>query len=253
MEILVCIKQVPDDSEDIRLDNVDKVTRVVNAFDTYALEMAARCKEANGGSVTVATIGDDSAATELKSCLAVGAQKAFLIKDPAFAEYDSTAKAKILSKAIAKIEEANGAKFDIIFCGKEATDFAKGMVGIQLASELGVGVTTDVVAVDPIDGGVSVKQETETGYNVVEMATPCVVTIQKPDYDPRYPTIKSKMAARKATINEVEVAVDDAGSLTKVLKLYEPPKKQAGIKIQEETVADSTIRAVAIMAEAKVL
>ena len=61
------------------------------------------------------------------------------------------------------------------------------------------------------------------------------------------------MAARKATINEVEVAVDDAGSLTKVLKLYEPPKKQAGIKIQEETVADSTIRAVAIMAEAKVL
>ena len=253
MEILVCIKQVPDDSEDIRLDNVDKVTRVVNAFDTYALEMAARCKEAHGGSVTVATIGDDSAVTELKSCLAVGAQKAFLIKDPAFAGYDSTAKAKILSKAIAKIEEANGAKFDIIFCGKEATDFAKGMVGIQLASELGVGVTTDVVAVNPVDGGVSVKQETETGYNMVEMATPCVVTIQKPDYDPRYPTIKSKMAARKATINEVEVAVDDAGSLTKVLKLYEPPKKQAGIKIQEETVADSTIRAVAIMAEAKVL
>lgn len=261
MEILVCIKQVPDDSEDIRLDNVSKVTRVVNAFDTYALEMAARCKEANGGSVTVATIGDDSAVTELKSCLAVGAQKAFLIKDPSFADSDSTAKAHILSKAIAKIEEANGAKFDIIFCGKEATDFAKGMVGIQLASDLGVGVTTDVIAVEPIEGGVSVKQETETGYNMVEMATPCVVTVQKPDYDPRYPTIKSKMAARKATINEItaaDIAVDAAkvgaaGSLTKVLKLYEPPKKQAGIKIQEETVADSTIRAVAIMAEAKVL
>lgn len=259
MEILVCIKQVPDDSEEIRLDNVDKVVRVVNAFDTYALEMAARCKEAHGGSVTVATIGDDSAVTELKSCLAVGAQDAWLIKDPAFADSDATAKAHILSRAVGKIEEAKGVKFDVIFCGKEATDFAKGIVGVQLASELGVGVTTDVIAIDPIDGGVSVKQETETGYNVVEMATPCVVTVQKPDYDPRYPTIKSKMAARKAKVNEItDLAVDTAkvgaaGSFTKVLKLYEPPKKQAGIKIQEETAADSTIRAVAVMAEAKVL
>lgn len=261
MEILVCIKQVPDDSEDIRLDNVAKITPVVNAFDTYALEMAARCKEANGGNVTVVTIGDDTAVTELKSCLAVGAQKAYLIKDASFADSDTKAKAYILSKAIAKIEEANGAKFDVIFCGKEATDFANGMFGIHLAAELGVGVTTDVVAIDPVDGGVSVKQETEAGYNMVEMATPCVVTVQKPDYDPRYPTIKSKMAARKATINEIaaaDIAVDAdkvgaAGSLTKVLKLYEPAKKEAGIKIQEETVADSIVRAVAIMAEAKVL
>jgi electron transfer flavoprotein beta subunit len=267
MEILVCIKQVPDDSVEIKLDpstgepNLNGVESVVNAFDTYALEMATRLKEAHGGNVTVATIGDDSAAAALKSCLAVGGNKAFLIKDDAFADSDTTAKAYILSKAIAKIEEINGAKFDIVFCGKEATDFSKGMVGVQLAAELGVGAVTDVIAVDPVDGGVSVKQETETGYNVVEMTTPCVVTVQKPDYDPRYPTIKSKMAARKATINEVTAAdiaadaakIGEAGSLTKVLRLYEPPKKQAGIKIQEETVADSTIRAVAIMAEAKVL
>ena len=88
------------------------------------------------------------------------------------------------------------------------------------------------------------------------MATPCVVTIQKPDYDPRYPTIKTKMAARKAKINAITAAdagVGEVANLTKVLKVYEPPKKQAGIKIQEETVADSVIKAVAIMAEAKVL
>ena len=262
MEILVLIKQVPDDSVEIKLDpatgapKLDGVEAVVNAFDTYALEMAKRYIEDNGGNVTVATIGDDDATAALRTCLAVGAGKAFLIKDASFAGSDTTAKAYILSKAVAKIEEINGAKFDIVFCGKEATDFSKGMVGVQLASELGVGV-----AVDPAEGGVTVKQETETGYNVIDLATPCVVTIQKPDYDPRYPTIKTKMAARKATINEItaaDLAVDaakigEAGSLTKVLKLYEPPKKQAGVKIQEETVADSTMRALAMIAEAKVL
>ena len=267
MEILVLIKQVPDDSVEVKLDpatgtpNLNGVEAVVNAFDTYALEMAKRYIEDNGGNVTVATIGDDDATAALRTCLAVGAGKAFLIKDASFAGSDTTAKAYILSKAVAKIEEINGAKFDIIFCGKEATDFSKGMVGVQLASELGVGVATDVIAVNPAEGGVTVKQETETGYNVIDLATPCVVTIQKPDYDPRYPTIKTKMAARKATINEItatDLAVDaakvgEAGSLTKVLKLYEPPKKQAGVKIQEETVADSTMRALAMIAEAKVL
>ena len=243
MEILVLIKQVPDDSVEVKLDpatgapNLNGVEAVVNAFDTYALEMAKRYIEDNGGNVTVATIGDDDATAALRTCLAVGAGKAFLIKDASFAGSDTTAKAYILSKAVAKIEEINGAKFDIIFCGKEATD------------------------VNPAEGGVTVKQETETGYNVIDLATPCVVTIQKPDYDPRYPTIKTKMAARKATINEItaaDLAVDaakvgEAGSLTKVLKLYEPPKKQAGVKIQEETVADSTMRALAMIAEAKVL
>lgn len=254
MEILVCIKQVPDDSEDVRLDNVDKVAKVVNAFDTYALEMAVRFREANGGTVVVATVGDCEA--ELKSCLAVGAQDAYKIADPAFEGADEAAIAQILAKGIAKIEELRGAKFDMIFCGKEATDFAKGQVGIMLANQMGYGVTTDVVAVDPADGGVCVKQETETGYNLIDMATPCVVTIQKPDYDPRYPTIKTKMAARKAKINAITAAdagVGEVANLTKVLKVYEPPKKQAGIKIQEETVADSVIKAVAIMAEAKVL
>ena len=264
MEILVLIKQVPDDSVEVKLDpatgapNLNGVEAVVNAFDTYALEMAKRYIEDNGGNVTVATIGDDDATAALRTCQAVGAGKAFLIKDASFAGSDTTAKAYILSKAVAKIEEINGAKFDIIFCGKEATDFSKGMVGVQLASELGVGVATDVIAVNPAEGGVTVKQETETGYNVIDLATPCVVTIQKPDYDPRYPTIKTKMAARKATINEITAAdlaakVGEAGSLTKVLKLYEPPKKQAGVKIQEETVADSTMRALAMIAEAKVL
>lgn len=270
MEILVLIKQVPDDSVDIKLDaasgtpKLDGVTPVTNAFDTYALEMATRYKEAHGGTITLATIGDDAAVSSIKECLAVGGDKGFLVKDDSFADSDPTAKAYILSKVVAKLEEINGAKFDIVFCGREATDFANGAVAIKLAADLGVGVMTDVIAVDPADGGVDVKQQTETGYNVVGLATPCVVAIQKPDYDPRYPTIKNKMKARKAEVPVITAAdlgteadkVGAAGSLTKLLGLREPPKREAGIKIiptKDEPIAAVVTRAVGMMADAKVL
>ena len=123
MEILVLIKQVPDDSVEVTVNpstgapDLAEITPVVNAFDTYALEMAARFKEANGGTVTVASIGGDEVDTGLRNCLSVGADKAYLIKDDSFKDADSTAKAYILSQAIPKIEEANGAKFDMIFTG----------------------------------------------------------------------------------------------------------------------------------------
>lgn len=267
MELLVFIKQVPDDSVEVKLDpstgapNLNGVMPVVNAFDTYALEMAVRFKEANGGSVTVATIGDDKAVQAIKDCLAVGADKGFLLKDDAFADSDATAKSYILSKAVSKLEQMNGVKYNIIFCGKESTDYAGGTVGIALASELGVACVTDVIAVEPADSGLGLKQMTDSGYNDISAAIPCVVTIQKPDYDPRYPTIKSKMKARKAdvpVISAQDLGTDSArvgasGSLTKLRLMREPPKKQAGIKIQEESPADSAQKAIAAMQSAKVL
>lgn len=270
MEILVLIKQVPDDSVDIKLDpatggpKLDGITPVTNAFDTYALEMAARFKEAHGGEITIATIGDDGAVASIKECLAVGGDKGYLIKDDSFADSDATATAYILSKAVPKLEELIGGKYDIIFCGRESTDFSDGAVAIKLAKELGVGVMTEVIAVEPADGGFDVHQQTDSGYNVVGLAAPCVVAIQKPDYDPRYPTIKNKMKARKAEVPVISAAdlgteadkVGAAGSLTKMLGLREPPKREAGIKIvptKEEPIADVVTRAVGMMAEAKVL
>lgn len=267
MEILVFIKQVPDDQVDVRLDpatgapKLDGVEPVVNAFDTYALEMAARFKEANGGTVTVATIGGDETIPAIKNCLAVGADKGYIIKDDSFADSDPAAKAYILCKAVAKLEELVGVKFDLIFTGKEATDYSKGAVGILLGNALNVAAVTDVIAVDPADGGVEIKQMTDSGYNRVSAAVPCVLTVQKPEYDPRYPTIKSKMKARKAEVPAISAAdlgteadkVGAAGSLTKVLGLHEPAKRQAGVKIQEESVEDSVAKAIALIAAAKVL
>lgn len=254
MEILVCIKQVPDDSVEVRMNpatnapDLDKVSPIVNAFDTYALEMATRLKEAAGGTITVVCVGPDKAKDAIKNCLAVGASNGFVVKDEAT---DTISTADALAKAVAKIEEAQGVKFDLIFCGKESTDCASGQVGTILAANLNAPVITNLIDIEAIDGGISAKQETEEGYNVVEAATPCVVTVTKPEYDPRYPTIKSKMAARKIPITELELG-DVAAPVVTVVANAEPPKKAAGVKLQEETIEETTLKAIEMMKEAKV-
>ena len=190
MNILVCMKQVPDDSVEIHLNadgapDLANVTPVVNAFDTYALEMAARLKESSEGEITIVCVGEEGAKNSLKNCLAVGADHAFLVSDDAFKDSDTTGIANILKNVVAKLEADNGQKFDLIFTGKEATDAALGQGGIMLADELGVGVITNITEI-ALDGDkVTAKQETEEGYRTVEASAPCVVTVTKPEYDPR--------------------------------------------------------------------
>lgn len=257
MEILVCIKQVPDDSVEIGYDAalggpaLDGVTPVVNAFDTYALEMATRLKETVGGQVTVVSIGDNSVKNSLKNCLAVGADKAWLIKDDQAAALDPAGVAKTLAKAKADLESDTGQNFDMIFCGRESTDYASAQVGVMLADELHLPCVTNVVAVEQTENGMAIKQETEEGYHRVECGTPCIVTIQKPNYDPRYPTIKSKMAARKKPIGEL-TPVKDAGSSMEVVKVYGPAKRAAGVKIKTDDPKEAVAQAMAMMTEAKV-
>lgn len=263
MEILVCLKQVPDDSVELHLKpgtqevNLEGVTPVVNAFDTYALEMATRLKEAVGGSITVITIGPEGAKDAVKTCLAVGANQGCLITDPSFEGADTLGKSKILAAAIRKLEADAGKPFDLIFCGREATDKASGQVGPQLAEALGVGVVTDLVDIQQTDAGVQAKQETEEGYRLVDAPLPCVVTVNKPPYDPRYPTIKSKLAARKMPIPTLDAAalggVAPGAAGSHVVKVYEPAKRQAGVKLKEETCEETVAKAIAMMADAKVL
>lgn len=257
MEILVCVKQVPDDSVEINLNPatgapaIEDVTPVVNAFDTYALEMAVRLKEAVGGEVTVVSIGDDSVKNSLKNCLAVGADNAYLMKSDNAPAMDSLSVAKCLVKAKADIEAASGKKFDMIFTGKESTDYASSQVGLILADELGVPAAANVIGVEIKDGTAEIKQETDAGYNKIEAVLPCVVTVQKPNYDPRYPTIKSKMAARKKPIGELELS-DTGESSIEVVKVYAPSKRAAGVKIKAESAEDAVSQAIAMMTEAKV-
>ena len=255
MNILVCIKQVPDDSVEVSLNqatgkaDIEKIAPIVNAFDGYALEMATRFKEAHGGEITVLSVGPEKARDSLRNCCSVGASKAYLVNSEA--ETDTYGIADTLAKAIAAIEAEAGAKFDIVFCGKETTDFTSSQVGPMLAEILGLPQVTNIVGLEPADAGLAVKQETEEGYNMVDVATPCVVTVTKPEYDPRYPTMKSKMAARKIVIPDLAVEVITDAKVS-VAKVYEPAKKEAGVKIKEETVEETVAKAIGLMAEAKV-
>lgn len=258
MEILVCVKQVPDDSVEIHLDpntqtpDLSKADPQGSAFDTYALEMAVRFVEANGGSVTVASVGPDDSTKSLKDCLAVGAKNAFLINDVDPATADASVIADAIAAAIPKMEEANGAKFDLIFTGKESTDYIDGEVGEELAEKLALPFVTNVVEIETADAGLHAKKELDAGYDIVETAIPAVMTASKPDYDPRFPTIKSKLAARKAKIPAIEAGID-AQPRVEYAGYAEPPKKAAGEKIIEDDPEVAFSKALELMQAAKVL
>lgn len=263
MNILVCIKQVPDDSVEVGFGKdgkpaIEGITPVINAFDTYALEMATRLKESldDGSEITVLCVGPDSAKNSLKNCLAVGGDYAYLVSDEGVADTDNLGIAELIRRAIEKLRGERG-DFDLVFAGKEATDIAQGQTGIYVAAKLNVGVATDAIDITREGDSVQVKHETDEGYRLVELSLPALVTVSKPSYDPRYPTIRNKMAARKKPIGELSGAdlaqgADIAARLSTV-KEYEPPKRAAGVKIQEETVEESTAKAIQMMVDARAL
>lgn len=256
MNILVFIKEVPDDSVAVSVQGdraaISDITPVVNAFDTYSLEMAVRLKEANEESqVVVVSIGNEEVKNSLKNCLAVGADKAYLVKNDDYRKLDAKAITEILMGAKEKLEAELGA-FDVICFGKETTDAEGSQVGVYFANKSDLGVVTSVIAMDKDGDKLVTKQEIDGGYRLVEMILPSVVTIAKPDYEPRYPTIKSKMAARRQKIDDFEVEATSSPILEEV-KDFEPKKREAGVKIQEEEVEDTVAKAISLMLEQKVL
>ena len=256
MNILVFIKEVPDDSVAVSVQGdraaISDITPVVNAFDTYSLEMAVRLKEANEESqVVVVSIGNEEVKNSLKNCLAVGADKAYLVKNDDYRKLDAKAITEILMGAKEKLEAELGA-FDVICFGKETTDAEASQVGVYFANKADLGVVTSVIEMKLDGDKLITKQEIDGGYRLVETILPSVVTIAKPDYEPRYPTIKSKMAARRQKIDDFEVEATSSPILEEV-KDFEPKKREAGVKIQEEEVEDTVAKAISLMLEQKVL
>ena len=254
MNILVCIKQVPDTTI-IKIDPVtntlmrEGVPAIVSPFDAYALEAAARIKDKDKDTkIYVLSMGPVQAIAALKECLSVGGDKAYLVSDRACGGSDTLATGYILSKAKAKIEEIEGIKFDMLMFGKQAIDGDTAQVGPQVAEDLDIPQVTYGWEVWPNgEGKVKVKKELEDGFEWLEMNCPCAVTITKPDYEPRFPTIRSKMAANKAEIpvlNAEDCSLDVErsglkGSPTKVKKSFTPPRKEGGLRIKEETPEES--------------
>lgn len=264
MKILVCVKQVPDTTE-IKIDPVkntlirEGVPSIVNPFDGYALEAAARIKDAHPDTeIVVVSMGPEQAKNALKECLAIAADKAYLVSGREFGGSDTLATSYILSETIKEIERREG-KFDAIFCGKQAIDGDTAQVGPEIAEHLDYPQVTYGLEAELDGETLKIKKETEDGAEIVAIDMPCLITFTKPAWDPRFPTIKRKMAANRAQIPTLAPAdltgIDLTrcglnGSPTKVKKTFVPQKKSGGIRIEEETAADSARKLYGLMSDA---
>ncbi len=267
MNILVCVKQVPDTTE-IKIDPVTNtlirngVPSIVNPFDGYALEAAARIKDKHPDTrIIVLSMGPEQAKNALKECLGIAADKAYLISGRAFGGSDTLATSYILSCAIKKVAELEGG-FDAIFCGKQAIDGDTAQVGPEIAEHLGLPQVTYALEAELTDDGLTILTECEDANQKIAVSLPCLVTFTKPSFDPRYPTIKRKLAANRA---EIPVLGEDAfpdidktriglkGSPTHVKKSFVPPRKQGGVMIKEESNTASAQKLVAMLSEAHLI
>lgn len=267
MNILICVKQVPDTAE-IRIDPVkntlirDGVPSILNPFDGYALEAAARIKDKDPEAKLVAlSMGPPQAVSVLKECLAVAADRAYLVSGRAFGGSDTLATSYILSQAIQAVEDREG-KFDLIFCGKQAIDGDTAQVGPEIAEHLGLSQITCGLEAQVADSAVRVRKETDTGAEIIEAELPCLVTFTKPGWELRCPSIKRKLAANRAeipTLSEGDLPSIDLdraglkGSPTKVKKTFVPQKKSGGMKIEHVSGQDGAHELFQALVDADIL
>ncbi len=233
MNIVVCIKQVPD-TEEVRINpktnNLDRegVRSIMNPYDKNALEEGIRLKEQHGGTITVMSMGPPQAEDVLREALAMGADEAILLSDRAFAGADTFSTTYVLAEAIKNL---NGG-FDLILCGKHAVDADTGQVGPGLAERLGIAQITFVEGVE-IEGKVRAKRKVEEGFEIVESGMPVLLTVTEKINQPRYPKPVDimKAARKKLTIWNAETLgiaqenAGQAGSPTVVGRLFTPQPK----------------------------
>ncbi|MBA1335710.1 MAG: Electron transfer flavoprotein, beta subunit [Firmicutes bacterium] len=237
MEIIVCIKQVPDTTE-VKIDPEkgtlirEGVPSIVNPFDEYAVEAALRIKEEKGGKVTVITMGPPQAVDALRKCVAMGADDAVLVSDRAFAGSDTWSTSYTLAKAI----QALGA-FDLILCGKQAIDGDTAQVGPGIAEHLKISQVTYVQKVLGVkEDAIEVERGIEGGYEVIETPLPAVLTIDKSANQPRLPSMMGTMKALKKEIKTLtarDINVKEGfygmdGSPTRVKRTFTPPPRKGG-------------------------
>jgi len=246
MEIFVCVKQVPDTEAEIRPTpdqteiNYQGIKFVINVYDEYAVEEALKLKEKLGeGSVTVVCLGPDRAMESIRTALAMGADKAIHLDDPAFQGGDAYATAKALAKAL------QGQSYDVILCGMRAIDDDLYQVGTILAELLGLpsvmGIVKLELAADKKKA--TVQRQIEGGMEVLNVPLPAVLGATKGLNEPRYPSLPGIMKAKKKPVQPYKVAdaglaadeVGKAGSVATVATYSLPPVRQAGKIVEGET------------------
>jgi electron transfer flavoprotein alpha/beta subunit len=257
MRIVVCIKQVPDSAE-VRINPEtntlmrDGVPSIINPYDMHALEAGLQMRERAGGSVTAITMGPPQAESALREALSLGVDQAVLLSDRAFAGSDTWATAFTLAKAIGHI----GA--DVIICGKQAIDGDTAQVGPEIAEFLNMPHVSYIRKIDEVnDQRIVVQRLMDDGYDVVEAALPVLLTVVRELNEPRMPSLKGKMAAKKAEIRKLssgDIGTDEnsvglKGSPTQVRNIFAPEarKDRKMLEGTAEEKVDALVRELAGM------
>jgi electron transfer flavoprotein beta subunit len=231
MKFCVCIKQVPDVSAPIQVRGGELVydtgRTVLNAYDASAVEAALVLTEQHGGTVDVILIGPERAGETIRKALAMGADRGHHIVAPDLAELDSASVASVLAPRL----EAEG--YDVILTGKQSQDSDAGLTGGMLAERLGLPYATNAVGLSREDAQLVVTRQGDGGQEIIALPTPCLVTCSNDMNDPRIPSLKGIMAAKRKPI-EKEVANDLPDAAVKTLR-YEPaPGREPGQKLEGE-------------------
>jgi len=241
MDIIVCIKQVPD-TTDVRINpdtNTlvrDGVASIINPFDMYAIEEGLRLKERFGGKVTVITMGPPQSEAALREALSLGVDQAVLLSDRAFAGSDTLATSYALAAGIKKI-----GVYDVIICGKQAIDGDTAQVGPGISVWLDIPQVTFVKKIEETkqEKGKNIfrlERMVEEGYEVIEVPLPCLITVVKEINEPRMPSLKGMMRSKKAeiikwtaeNINADEKNIGLDGSPTQVVRIFTPSPRKGG-------------------------
>jgi electron transfer flavoprotein beta subunit len=259
MKIAVCVKEVPDASAPKRIDpktfRLDRsVPGALNEFDTHALEEALRIKEEAGeGEVVAMLMGPPRAADSLRKALAIGADRAVHITDEGLAGSDLVATSKVLTKAL----EREGA--GLVLFGQQAGDSDGAVLWAAVADRLRLPMISQAASLELLDGKAKVKRQTEYGYDVIEAPLPCVVAVSDAINEPRYPSLKGIMGAKKkpqdtVTAQELGLGADDigdTGSCTEVYAVGEPPPRGESRRVEDDGNAAEAI--VQYLSERKLL
>jgi electron transfer flavoprotein beta subunit len=242
MNIVVCVKQVPDTAVERKLkpddSTLDRASAdgVLNELDEYAVEEALQLAEASGGEVTVLTMGPEQAADTIRKALSMGGDKAVHVVDDRLAGSDAVQTSYALAKVLGKIG------FDLVILGSESTDARTGVLAAMLAERLSLPQLSLAAKVE-IDGGTArINRQTDYGYDVVEAQLPAVISVVEKINEPRYPSFKGIMAAKKkpvttmsledAEVDPAQVGLAAAG--TEVADFADRPPKQAGTVVKDE-------------------
>ncbi len=224
MKIAVCISHVPDTATKIKIADDAKtidpngVTYIINPYDEFAVEEALKTKEKFGGEVTVLSVGSESNKESIKKALAMGVDRAVLLKD------DNPRDSLGIAKALA--EEIKNEQYKIVFFGKQSVDYDNSITGQLTAELLGYSCVSVVVSMKIEGDKVIAEREIEGGREVIETRLPVVITAQKGLNEPRYASLKGIMAAKKKVIEEKPAAGTEP--TVEILKMYTPPAKQPG-------------------------